>query len=104
MTLPDTPAPRPDPVLVAEIRELEEIAEGKRASARRHLTWSLLGVSPAALLPMVIGIDQVGFAAMLILSVLVVGTEAWRSVRDRADADEAEAQAAELRAGREDAG
>jgi hypothetical protein len=75
-----------------EIRLAEydaQIADSKRKS-RRHSLFAVLGLSPAALLPILgLGMDfgpEVAVAA----SVFVTGIESWRAVQARADQREAE--------------
>ena len=67
----------------------EEIAEHRRA-ARRHGLFTLLGASPASVLPMLGLAADFGFQMVVVASVFVAGLEAWRWVQARADQRTAE--------------
>jgi hypothetical protein len=75
-----------------EIRLAEydaQIAESQRQS-RRHSLFAVLGLSPAALLPILgLGMDF-GPEIAVVASVFVTGIESWRAVQARADQREAE--------------
>lgn len=83
--------------LRAEVEELEERARLRRSAARRHRLWAVLGVSPGALIPLLVSVRELGAAGAVALSVLVVGVEAWRWIRAGMDAARLEARLDETR-------
>ena len=73
-----------------ELVELNREIEAKRRSCRRHGIWALLGVSPAALLPILGLAVDFGGGVALAACVFVSGLESWRAVQAHADLKEAQ--------------
>jgi len=66
----------------------------RRAAARRHGTWALLGLSPAALIPLVLWGNEYGVIGAVAASALVTITETWRAFKAGRDADRIEVRLA----------
>jgi hypothetical protein len=84
------PGPRSATSIEIRLAEYDaQIAESKRKS-RRHWLFATLGLSPAALLPILgLGMDF-GPEIAVLATVFVTGIESWRAVQARADGKEAE--------------
>jgi len=93
---PDFPIANPmrggDALRESERQDLEERLRSARSSARRHGLWAVLGFSPGALIPMLGVLHEYGAAAVVAISVFVVGVEAWRAVQAHMDAAELAAE------------
>ncbi len=61
--------------------ELEGAVRRKRAAARRHGLWALLGISPGAAVPLLGSAAEFGVAGLLAIGTAVFVVEGWRSVR-----------------------
>jgi hypothetical protein len=89
---PDSPIVNPvrgrDALRESERQDLEQRLRSARSSARRHGLWAVLGFSPGALIPMLGVLHEYGAAAVVAISVFVVGMEAWRAVQAHMDAAE----------------
>lgn len=70
----------------SEVDDLSAQLESREAAARRHGLWAVLGVSPAALVPLIATASDFGVTALVAGSILVTGVEAWRALRARASA------------------
>jgi hypothetical protein len=69
--------------LRSKVQDLEEALEARRRATHRHFLWAVLGLSPAAFLPMV-GILRGGSLVLaLVLGVLVSSVEVVRGMRTR---------------------
>ena len=68
-------------VLESERAELEAQCRATRAAARRHTLWGLLGVSPGAVIPLIVTANHFGIAMAAGLSTLLAGVELWRGAR-----------------------
>ena len=81
-----TPLPgarSPSPVQQADRRDLTERLEAARKAEVRHFILCMLGVSPAAVIP-IVGLALEGNVAILaLLCVLVVLVEGWKWIRAR---------------------
>jgi hypothetical protein len=75
-------------LLEMDIRELEEQVRAARSAARRHTLWAVLGVSPGAVIPLLLTIHELGMAVIGAFSVFVAGVESWRAIQARMDAAE----------------
>lgn len=69
---------------------LESEIKALRRRKNRHTLFALLGVSPAAVFPMLGLAVDFGWEIVGVASVFVVGWEAWRAVEASADLREAE--------------
>ena len=72
------------------------LAERER-DAKRHTLWALLGVSPAALIPLVATASELGVWAVLVGMSLVVVKEALAAFKARADVSELREELHQLR-------
>lgn len=68
-------------LLESERAELETQFRATRAAARRHTLWAILGVSPGALIPLIVTANHFGIAMAAGLGVLLAGIEFWRGAR-----------------------
>lgn len=68
-------------LLESERAELEAQFRATRGAARRHTLWGLLGVSPGAVIPLILTANHYGIAIAAGLSVLLAGVELWRGAR-----------------------
>ena len=67
-------------LLRAKVDDLEEELRVVRKKVRRHFTWALVGISPAAILP-VIGLFLEGsFGLVVILVIVVTFTQLFQGV------------------------
>lgn len=100
--LPDAKKPEANRMGPA-LREVEAQLARSRRARDRHAVFALLGLSPAAVLPMLGLAIDFGFEVVLIASVFVSGLESWRAVQSGADAREAEEERRRLLEARQDA-
>lgn len=68
-------------LLESERAELEAQFKATRGAARRHTLWGLLGVSPGAVIPLILTANQYGIAIAVGLSIVLAGVELWRGER-----------------------
>lgn len=76
--------------------ELESAVRRKRAAARRHGLWALLGISPAAAIPLLGTTAEFGVAGLLAIGAAVFAIEGWRSIRANRAANELEREMGDL--------
>ncbi len=76
-------------LLESERKDLEEQQLSRRAAARRHTLWALLGVSPTAAIPL-LAATRFGVGMFAILSLCVAVVEAWNAIRAHMDATDIE--------------
>lgn len=71
--------------------ELTQQLQARRKAARRHGLWAVLGLSPAAVVPLILTAHELGIAIAAGCTVFVSGVEAWRAIQAHMDAKECEA-------------
>jgi hypothetical protein len=71
--------------------ELTQQMEARRKAARRHGLWAVLGLSPAAFVPLILMAHELGIAIAAGCTFFVSGVEAWRAFQAHMDAKECEA-------------
>jgi hypothetical protein len=81
------------------IADLDRDLKKRRRQRFWHWIWTLLGVSPAALLPLVGLVEQGVVAPIVVLVVGVTGMEWWRAVRAGKDVYALELRLWELHTG-----
>lgn len=84
-----------------ERAELRQELEAKRVAARRHGLWAMVGLSPAAVVPLIVTAHEFGIVVASACTVFVSGVEAWRAIQAHMDAQECEARIRAVSAGRE---
>lgn len=77
-------------IAVSDAEDLSQEITGLRKKAKRHLQWSLLGVSPAALLPALGLMGEGSTTFLILLVVLVTLTQGYLWHRARHEADQLE--------------
>jgi len=75
------------PVMAADREDLRERLQERRRAARRHTFWAAMGVSPAALIPVLGTLNELGMGLAVSLSAVVMVVEAWRAQRATREAD-----------------
>lgn len=78
---PGDPDDRLPPALRAERQDLVERIAAARKAEMRHFIWCMLGITPAAAIPLVGLALEGNVALMALLCVLVVLVEGWRWIR-----------------------
>lgn len=78
--------------------DLERRLATLRKKGRRHLTWALLGISPAAIVPASGLLAEGSMGLFFLLSGLVVVTQGFAWARSNREAGEVEEEIAELSA------
>jgi hypothetical protein len=73
-------------LLRAKVEDLEEELRVVRKRERRHFTWALVGISPAALLPAIGLFLEGSFGLVVILVILVTFTQVYQGVMAGAEA------------------
>ena len=76
--------------------ELHRAVLRKRAAARRHGLWALLGISPGAAVPLLGSTAEFGMAGLLAIGAAVFAVEGWRSIRASRAANELERELGDL--------
>jgi hypothetical protein len=71
--------------LRSEVRDLEEALEARRRATHRHFLWAVLGLSPAAFLPMIGLLRGGSLVLVLVLGTLVTVVELIRGMKARGD-------------------
>lgn len=87
--LPDPEAPKPipledrplPPVVRADVEDLRERIRLARREETRHGIYALIGLTPAALIPLVAFVLEGRVELLVLLMVLVVFVEGWRWIR-----------------------
>lgn len=74
-------------VVEVEMRDLQDRREELLNAARRHTLWAVLGLSPGAIIPLVVSVGEMGMGVFVAALVAMTGTETVRAVRARREAD-----------------
>lgn len=74
-------------VVEVEMRDLQDRREELLNAARRHTLWAVLGLSPGAIIPLVVSVGEMGMGVFVAALVAMTGTETVRAVRARLEAD-----------------
>lgn len=84
---PDHPGSQSSVLARLELEELEEKLQRARRKERRHLLWTLLGFSPAAVLPALGLLREGSIGLLFLLAVLVTVSEgvAWARASRKAE-------------------
>lgn len=78
----DHPTPSGTRALVeADRRDLQERIRKRRSAARFHTIWAFLGVSPPAVLPLLVVLTETGFAMAIVFAFFIGGVESWNAVQ-----------------------
>ena len=80
-----------------EIEVLEENLRSVQRREKRHLLWMVLGISPAAVLPALGLLREGNIGLLLLLGVLVTGSEWFAWIRASHEAERLERKLRELR-------
>ena len=81
----DTELVRARAVREIERRELLDRIHEREDDRHRHTLWALVGVSPGALVPLVVSVSQLGASALAGSVFVMTALEAWRAWRAKKD-------------------
>ena len=87
---------RASAVLEVELEDLREELAAADRKYRRHVIWLLLGVSPAAFVPMILALSEFGASALVSIVLLVLIFESWRAFGAKREVRRLERVEAEL--------
>ena len=93
----DTEQTESQAILGFERRDLLDRLQEREAAHHRHTMWALIGVSPGALIPLVISMSQVGASVLAGSVFLMTAVEGWRALRAKRDVAELKETLRELR-------
>ncbi len=74
--LPDDKA-----ILALQKRDLLDQIQDREVAHQRHMMWAVLGVSPGAVIPLLVSMSRIGVAALVGAVFLMTGVEAWRAIK-----------------------
>ena len=80
----------PGDLAIVELQKgdlLDQIQE-RESAHRRHLMWAVIGVSPGAVIPLLVSMSQVGATALVGGAFLMTAVEAWRAIKAKREVAE----------------